>query len=140
DATASVTDTYTYDAFGIVISRTGTTANDYLYTGEQFDANLGFYYLRARYMNPAVGRFWIADSYEGDLTAPRSLHKYVYASGNPVDLIDPSGYMSIQEMAQVSAIVGILAAGTALIYGQLNYRQTNRMLRGNIVHKYIYPF
>nr|MBA2702657.1 PKD domain-containing protein [Blastocatellia bacterium] len=52
DATAAITDTYDYDAFGNLISRTGTTSNDYLYSGEQFDANLGFYYLRARYMNP----------------------------------------------------------------------------------------
>src|SRR5205807_9984158 len=34
---ANVTDMYDYDAFGILISRTGTTPNDYLYTGEQFD-------------------------------------------------------------------------------------------------------
>ncbi len=51
DASATVTDTYDYDAFGNLIYRSGTTANDYLYSGEQFDANLGFYYLRARYMN-----------------------------------------------------------------------------------------
>jgi len=44
---ALVTDTYDYDAFGNLIYRSGTTPNDYLYAGEQFGANLGFYYLRS---------------------------------------------------------------------------------------------
>ena len=34
DALGQITDTYDYDAFGNLISRTGTTSNDYLYTGE----------------------------------------------------------------------------------------------------------
>ena len=74
NATAVVTDTYDYDAFGNLISRVGTTANDYLYTGEQFDANLRFYYLRARYMNSSSGRFFMIDSYEGSQSDPGSLH------------------------------------------------------------------
>lgn len=49
-AAGSLTDTYTYDAFGILIYSSGTTPNNYLYTGEQYDPNLGFYYLRARYI------------------------------------------------------------------------------------------
>ena len=35
----------------------GTTPNEYLYSGEQFDPNVGFYYLRARYYDHANGRF-----------------------------------------------------------------------------------
>jgi RHS repeat-associated protein len=87
----AVTDTFDYDAFGNLINRTGTTPNDYLYTGEQFDSNLGFYYLRARYMNPSNGRFFTMDSYEGDAYDPLTLHKYLYAGNDPVNMIDPSG-------------------------------------------------
>ncbi len=53
---ATVTDTYTYDAFGNLLDKTGMTVNTYLYTGEFFDTQSGFYYLRARYLNPANGR------------------------------------------------------------------------------------
>ena len=73
DATATVTDAYDYDAFGNLIYRSGTTPNDYLYSGEQFDANLGFYYLRARYLNPSSGRFWSMDSFAGESADPISL-------------------------------------------------------------------
>ena len=46
------------------------TPNLYLYTGEQFDPDLGMYYLRARYMDPADGRFWTRDTFEGFKQTP----------------------------------------------------------------------
>jgi RHS repeat-associated protein len=57
DNLGTVTDAYVYDAYGNTLSSSGTTVNNYLYTGEQFDRNLGEYYLRARYYNPSEGRF-----------------------------------------------------------------------------------
>src|SRR5439155_10958904 len=65
DATGLVTDRYDYDAFGNIISQAGTTPNVYLYSGEQSDPNLGFYYLRARYLNAGTGRFVNADQFPG---------------------------------------------------------------------------
>jgi RHS repeat-associated protein len=95
DSAGSVTDTYTYDAYGNLLTRTGTTPNERLYNGEQLDAHAGFYYLRARYLNPASGRFMSMDSYEGESSDPRSLHKYLYAFANPANRRDPSGHESI---------------------------------------------
>ncbi|NLF78142.1 MAG: hypothetical protein GX573_20810 [Chloroflexi bacterium] len=43
----SVTDTYAYTAFGDLYAQTGTTLNDYLYTGQRYDATTEQYYLRA---------------------------------------------------------------------------------------------
>jgi len=93
DATtsANVTDTYDYDACGMLLSGTGSTANNYRYTGQQWDPDLGMYYLRARYYKPNLGRFWTADSYEGRQEDPLSLHSYLYCQGNPVNMTDPSG-------------------------------------------------
>src|SRR6185312_13097834 len=48
--TGVVTDTYDYDAFGNLIASTGSTPNNYLFAGEQWDPNLGLYYNRARYL------------------------------------------------------------------------------------------
>jgi len=90
-----ITDTYTYDAFGILTgsaSRSTPTPNSYLYTGEQFDSDLGLYYLRARYYNPIEGRFWTMDSFEGHETDPMSLHKYAYCASEPINKADPSGH------------------------------------------------
>ena len=120
DPSAAITDTYSYDAFGNLISRTGTNSNDYLYSGEQLDANLGFYYLRARYMDPASGRFWSMDSYEGGSCDPGSLHKYLYTRNNPTNLIDPSGHFSLVDTLNTSVLIGVLSGFTfGLVTGGL---------------------
>ncbi len=67
--------TYSYDAFGNLISSTGSTANNYRYCGEQFDSTTELYYLRARYMDTSTGRFISQDSYAGSIDDPTSLHK-----------------------------------------------------------------
>ncbi len=60
-------------------------------SGEQYDSDLGLYYLRARYYNPNTGRFMSRDPEAGNRFSPASLHKYLYAGGDPVNRIDPSG-------------------------------------------------
>jgi RHS repeat-associated protein len=104
----SVTDTYAYDAFGTLIERTGTTDNNYLYAGEQFDSDLGFYYNRARYLNVNTGRFMSMDSHEGGSSDPSSLHKYTYGNNNPANRLDPSGNFSISETLTAIGVDGIL--------------------------------
>ena len=89
-----VTDSYVYDAFGNLISSTGSTENNYRYCGEQFDETTGLYYLRARYMDTSTGRFISQDSYSGSISDPISLHKFLYANANPVTYSDPSGCLS----------------------------------------------
>ena len=57
DEVGGVTDKYTYDAYGRILKSTGTTQNNYLYAGEQFDRGLNQYYLRDRYYGTDIGRF-----------------------------------------------------------------------------------
>ncbi|NOT59930.1 MAG: RHS repeat-associated core domain-containing protein [Acidobacteria bacterium] len=97
DNSGAVTDTFAYDAFGILIGRTGTTANSYLYRSQQFDADLGFYYNRARYYDQTRGRFFNRDQFDGISFVPQSLHKYLYAHGDPMNLLDPSGYSTLAD-------------------------------------------
>ena len=89
----AITDQYQYTAFGEsdLASTTGTTQNNYRFTGEQLDPNLGFYYLRARYMNPSQGRFVGTDRFMGNTSDPVSLHKFLYGNANPMMYTDPSG-------------------------------------------------
>jgi len=104
DASGVLSDAYAYDAYGLLIASSGLTPNNYLYCGQQFDSDLGFYYLRARYYKPDSGRFWTMDSYEGNNEDPSSLHKYLYCQGNPVMMVDPSGHKATFSAADASAI------------------------------------
>ena len=97
NAHATITDRYAYTAFGendpagTSGNTTGTTDNNYRYTGEQLDPNLGFYYLRARYMDPRQGRFLGMDPWIGAIVNPKTLHRFAYAENAPTMFIDPSG-------------------------------------------------
>jgi RHS repeat-associated protein len=100
-AAGSVTDTYEYDAWGNTINHTGTTPNKYLYRAEQYDSDLGLYYLRARYYNPVTGRFLSRDPEAGNAFDPKTLHKYLYAGGDPVNAVDPTGRAALFQTANL---------------------------------------
>jgi len=103
DSTGAVTDTFAFDAFGNELARTGNTVVGHLYRGEQFDPNLGFYNLRARFYDPKTGRFATMDSFAGFSMDPPSLHKCLYAHADPVNHMDPSGYFTMKDaMAAIS--------------------------------------
>ena len=78
---SKITDTYTYDSYGIILKKTGDTDNDYLYTGEQYNESTGLYYLRARYMSPETGTFTTMEIYARTMDNPVSFHKYLRANG-----------------------------------------------------------
>jgi len=104
-----VMNAFAYDAWGTLIASNGLPQTVYLYTGEQFDPHLGFYYLRARYLNTGTGRFWTRDSWEGNQSDPLSLHKYLYCHADPVKGTDTSGHeFSFSGMLTSTGIQGIL--------------------------------
>jgi RHS repeat-associated protein len=108
DAAGAVTDTFTYAAYGPVVARTGTSAEPYQFAGEQRDAESGLTYLRARYYDPSIGRLLARDPVLGDATRPLTLNKYLYANGNPTNVVDPSGLTGQPTtVAEVSLTQGI---------------------------------
>jgi RHS repeat-associated protein len=99
-----ITDSYTWDAFGNLISSSGAgTANNIGFDAEYRDSDTGLVYLRARWMNPAIGRFMEMDTDEGDKEDPSSLHKYQTVSNDPINRIDPSGNDDYNDMLSVMA-------------------------------------
>jgi RHS repeat-associated protein len=117
NSAGAVTDTYDYDAFGNIVNQTGNAPNNYLFAGEQYDPALGLYYNRARYLNTTTGRFWSMDSYEGDDEEPLSLHKYLYASGDTVDRLDPSGHDDLATLAIGLAVAAVLVGLAVIAFG-----------------------
>jgi hypothetical protein len=60
--------------------------------------------LRARYYDPATGRFNRLDPFFGNLNDPQSLHKYLYTHADPISNFDPSGQNAV--MATLAMILG----------------------------------
>ena len=108
NAAGAVTDAYDYDAFGNLTNSTGSTPNNYLFAGEQYDPALGLYYNRARDLSTQTGRFTSMDTLEGDEQDPLSVHLYNYAEQDPINNLDPSGN-EVDEVAAFS-VAGVLDA------------------------------
>ncbi len=76
--------TQTFDPYGNPYASTGINESNWGYTGEYQDSN-GLVFLRARYYNPAQGRFGQMDP------SRRENNPYRYAAANPINFTDPSG-------------------------------------------------
>ncbi len=83
DANNAILDARLYSPYSEVFGPTGTPQTNYGFTGEPTDGT-GLVYLRARYLNPALGVFPSLDPLELG-------NRYQYVNGNPVSGKDPSG-------------------------------------------------
>ena len=112
DNTGEVTLTKSYAPYGEVLSSAGSGSSTFAFTGEQQDAS-GLTYLRARYYNPADGRFLSRDTWEGDENQPITYNKWTYANANPVMYTDPSGAIALLAAMGVGFVAGV-AIGTTV--------------------------
>lgn len=80
---------------------------DYLYTGQEFDRELGLYNYRTRLYDVESGRFYSTDPMQ-QFPSP-----YLYAGGDPINLVDPDGefawgafFLAIGISALLGGVVG----------------------------------
>ncbi len=78
------------DPFGNGQTSGGSVPNPLQFAGREYDAETGLNYLRARYYDPAVGRFISEDP------AGAGINQYTYAGNDPGDSRDPSGLVGCQ--------------------------------------------
>ena len=123
DSSGHLSDSYDYTPYGTLLRHSGSSDNPFLFTGEQYDPEVGLYYLRARYYSPAISRFLSRDTFEGCIYNPMSMNKYAYANGNPVTYVDPSGKFGI---------IGVLytQVESMLMRGERMSAATKRVARG----------
>jgi RHS repeat-associated protein len=87
DANGASQGAYRYGTFG---ETNPDNAGRFGYTGQQYIAELGLYYYKARFYSPMLGRFLQTDpSGTGD-----DLNLYAYVGNNAVNRVDPLGLQS----------------------------------------------
>jgi RHS repeat-associated protein len=82
-----VAQTYAYDSFGKQTAASGSVTNPFRYAAREFDTETSLAYNRARYYDPAAGRFLNEDPmrFEG------GSNFYAYTRNNSTNYADPSG-------------------------------------------------
>ncbi len=135
DSSENVVDSYAYDPFGSITGQVESVPQPFKFVGRFgviADPN-GFYYMRARYYDPAVGRFVSEDpsgfsggdvnldTYVNIVGKPQpEANLYLYASANPVIFIDPYGLRD-WNMIGGGAIVLVNGVGQFFAGGALAY-------------------
>jgi RHS repeat-associated protein len=107
-------DHITYDSFGRIVSQTNPIELRFAYTGREWDGETGQYYYRARYYDPADGRF-ISEDPIGFTARDANLSRYV--GNSPTMSIDPTGNMAL---SLVKTLISSMKKNLAHIhYGSL---------------------
>ena len=98
DANGQLVVQYAYDAWGKLLSVTGSKAstigqaNPIRYRGYYYDNETGFYYLQSRYYDSETGRFINADGeIPGTADSINGYNLFSYAFNNPINMDDQSG-------------------------------------------------
>jgi RHS repeat-associated protein len=94
DATGIVVERDAYDAYGSPTTLSSAIGNPYLFTGRELNQETGIYYHRARYYDPAKGRFLQREPIQYVTTT----NLYLYADNRPTTLVDPSGEQVEEEI------------------------------------------
>jgi RHS repeat-associated protein len=87
DSTGATKQTYSFDSFGNQTASTGSLTNPFRYTGREFDTETNLYFYRARYFDPASGRFLSEDPTGFDA----GIDFYTYVENSPTNYEDPQG-------------------------------------------------
>ena len=109
---------YSYNAWGKVLSATGTMAaiNPIRYRGYYFDSDSGLYYLKSRYYDPNLQRFINSD---GQLAKKDFVgaNLFAYCGNNPVNLSDENGDWPkwLETTVKVASVVIAVAAVVATV-------------------------
>ncbi len=128
----SIAATYTYDAWGKILSiKDGSNVNvpaskpfhvanlnPYRYRGYIYDNETGLYYLQSRYYDPITGRFLNADDTQFIVKCDNVLaaNLFTYCANNAVNNTDPNGrfWLTLVYKTLIGCITNML--GIRLIY------------------------
>jgi RHS repeat-associated protein len=96
NGSGALAQTYTFDSFGNQTAFTGSLTNPLRFAGREFDTESSLYYMRARYFDPAAGRF-ISEDPKDDGSLYDDLNRYVYTENNPTNWTDPLGLYTLKK-------------------------------------------
>jgi RHS repeat-associated protein len=107
DDGGDLTGTADYDVFGQARAMWGASSV-FGFTGEQFDSETGFTFLRARYLDPRLGRFLSTDSVQPNAPGTQGYNPYAYVANNPTTWVDPSGHFPFIALGLIIIPVGAI--------------------------------
>src|SRR5579875_1119671 len=125
DPSGNITAARKYDVYGLVRSgQSGSSSQKYVGSlGHESEGNTGLIYMRARYMDPVLGRFISEDpSRDG-------VNWFVYCGDEPVNHVDPNGKIEWEGFLGALFIV----IGGALMVAAYVFEEATLMVIGLVL-------
>ena len=128
DGSGTVLNHITYDSFGNVVGESdGSVDSRYLFTGREWDEEIGLYYYRARYYDAGIGRFIGEDpiGFDGG-----DWNLYGYVGNSPLTRIDPFGLTSNELIQLLSVAEPRNGIGDSVYYYKGNSDYYDALIEG----------
>lgn len=128
DDAGNVLETFDYYPFGLLMPKRNTASANTTekFSGKELDENTNQYYFGARYLDPALARFFVPDRFAEKYP---SMTPYQYAANNPMNFIDVNGdSIDVSQLTaeQQQTLIGDLASITG--YDPVQFEVSNGML------------
>ncbi len=91
DSTQTPVDTYAYDSFGVLMKKSATVDQPYMFSTKEYDADTGLSYYGFRFYDAALGR-WIN---RDPLREYGDVNLYRFVGNSPVNWVDPFGLQAM---------------------------------------------
>lgn len=101
---------YRFDEYGGVLPEVGLDKNqnngpgwlaphnEYTTSQKEYDSNMDLVYFGARHYEPKTGTWTTQDTYRGNISNPRSLHRTMYNYSTPINYVDWQGFVVNEKM------------------------------------------
>ncbi len=104
DSTQAVAAAYNYDAFGVLMTKTGTLDQPFTFSTKRYNGSTGLSYYGYRFYNPGIGKWLTRDP----LGVAGGINLYGFVSNDPVNLVDPLGLLTRSFRIDLTFIIVIL--------------------------------
>jgi len=105
DSAEATAATYTYDAFGNLMVKTGSLDQPFQFSTKRYDAQTGLVYYGYRFYSPIQGR-WINRDPLGE---SGGMNLYRFVGNSPLNYIDPNGEEPVTVLTVAFIVLGLLA-------------------------------
>jgi RHS repeat-associated protein len=115
DGTGALRARYDYQPYGKTTKISGDLDADYQFHGMYFHATSGLYLSLTRPYSPDLG-IWLQ---RDPIKEAGGLNLYKFCNGNPINFTDPSGLISIIQVATVAAVIFVPGVAEAMMLALL---------------------
>jgi RHS repeat-associated protein len=127
DGSGNLVASYVYEGFGKIVGQEGSEFVPYRFCGlwgYRNDGDAGLLHVGVRYYEVETGRWVQKDKMLGYTLFPITLNCYVYCNSDPINHIDPLGYIAWKVVLVIGLVIAVAIVVAVYVYYQTRDKGT----------------